>query len=32
MGGESELTPQQRRDIVLMILRREEPDAGLARR
>jgi transposase-like protein len=32
MGRKSELSPEQRREIVLMILRREEPITTLARR
>jgi transposase-like protein len=32
MGAKSELSPAQRREVVLMMLRREEPIAVLARR
>ena len=32
MGKKSELSPRQRRDIVVMMLRKEEPIAVLARR
>jgi len=32
MGRKSELSPAERRDIVLMMLRREEPITTLARR